>query len=734
MRRHPRALVLAGLALAASAALAHVRLKNPSNGNSLFWSGSSVSVVLQADGSDDLPAWEHLPALQGAIAAWNGASGSDVELLENSDPAQRARTDWQSNSIRLVLFDEDNDSGYFPSGSGIVALTPVYFQSNGRITDADILFNGRAYRFTTSGEAGAYDIEDVGAHEFGHLLGLDHSGWAGATMYPYVDTRVVLHRSLSRDEVHGLRSIDADADFARVRGRIVRASDGSAVAGAHVVARGSGGQTITSRLSGSSGDFRLDGLESGTYQLYATPLEGPVRDVNLGEAWTVETDFESTLLGTHEVVFGEDLELGDLAVGADVEVSLGRSSDDFPMRVVQGQTVSHSVRGTALQGGGTLSTPHPGVVVDDVGFFGTLAQFNVTVDPGVAPGHVDLEYVDLLGRRSILTGALEITPADPSVTLVTPASGSDGGGSTLTLVGTGFRPGARVVIGDRLYVDGQEGGCTVVDDSTIELTTARTIGGLHDVVVIDPTGVEGRLVDGFRATAVPVVEALFPTAGSSAGGTQLTISGADFVEGVRVTIDGVEQTQVEHVDEQLLRVTTEPGTPAGPVLVTIENPSGALATAAFTYVDAADPRLVSATPDSGPRGGGTEVTLSGSGFVAGMQVRFGADPLTGQGGVAADVVELLDAGTLRVVTPSTNSGLKSIVVVAPQTSQGDVLEGAFQFEGDGGGGGGGGGCASVRPMGPPTPGRIAAGLSWFLLAWLGSLALGARLRRRVAAA
>jgi hypothetical protein len=112
----------------------------------------------------------HTPAIQNAIAAWNEVGGTTAHLREIVSSSQRNRTDWESNNIHMILFDESNDSDYFPAGSGTVAITPVWFYSNGRIADADILFNGQGFQFTTSGQTGAFDVEDVGAHEIGHLL------------------------------------------------------------------------------------------------------------------------------------------------------------------------------------------------------------------------------------------------------------------------------------------------------------------------------------------------------------------------------------------------------------------------------------------------------------------------------------------------------------------------------------------------------------------------------------
>jgi hypothetical protein len=299
-----------------------------------------------------------------------------------------------------------------------------------------------------------------------------------------------------------------------------------------------------------------------------------------------------------------------------------------------------------------------------------------------------------------------------------------GGGTAVTLTGTGFLPGARVVIGDRIYRDGEPGGCVVVGPATITLTTLATEPGLHDVVVVDSSGLDGRLSDGFQAAALPTLTSVFPPAGDSAGGTELVLRGTDFVEGLAVRIDGVTQPVVLYDDATRVRVVTASGTPGGPYELELENPGGGLATSVFVYVAQPDPALTGVTPASAPVAGGDLVTLTGANFTADTAVTFGADPDTGLGGEPAAAVVFVDANTLEVVTPSHAKGTVA-VLVQDQSSQQAATQAGFQFTG--GGGGGGGGCA-VSPIAPPAGGPRAIALGGWWIALL--LAATLLLRRR----
>ena len=727
--RPGRSLLL--LALVALAALlpAHVRLINPSNGSALYWANSdSVSIVIQATGSDDIADGSHVTAIRNAIASWNAVSGTAAHLVENTNPAQQARTDWQSDSLHTVIFDEDDYSGYFPNGSGIVAITPTWFSGGGSISDSDVLFNGRAFHFTTSGVAGRYDVQDVATHELGHLLGLDHSPWAGATMYPYVDPTILLHRSLSQDEIHGMRDMYPSGPSGSIHGTL-RHSNTRPVRCAQVVAVDASGRPHAGAVSSSGGAWRIRGLDPGSYSLYAMPIDSPVTARNFGGGQTVQIDFRLTPLGTVVLSGTEDADAGSATVLPESMLEFGRVLDDFPRRVVRGLVNSVTLHGSGLVAGSTLVCSDPDVLVSVVTWADTRVQFTVDVPVDAPIGQLDLTVTNPAGESRTLVAGLEITPPSPAVASVDPAQGTDGGGTLLTLHGSNFRAGQEVVLGGTIYPDGAAGGCEVLDASTIRLTTAATAPGSFDVVVIDPTGVEGRLASGFVFAHVPEIQSTFPAGGYAGGGTEVVLRGQNFEDGAVVRIDGVPQTQVVRTDANELLVTTLAGVPGGPYLLEVENPGGAIATSAFSYSADPDPLLALVDPPAGPQSGGNTLTLHGSNLGAATAVVFGADE-NGAGGTPAASFGVLDADTLEVVAPAHGVGTLSLLVRNDATGQAVLLPAAYTFQsaGGGGGGGGGGGCY-VEPYVPPAgPRELLAG-AWWLVALFLALHWRAWLRR-----
>lgn len=693
---------------------AHVRLQHPVNLNKLFWSlPSNISIVVNNVGSDDISDGSHVTAVRNAIDEWNRATGTTVSLVENTTPAEMARTDWAADDIHLVFWDESNDSGFF-GGNGTVAVTPVFFFSNGRIADADILYNGGDFLFTTDGTGGSYDVQDVGTHELGHLIGFDHAGSAGATMYPFVDPTTILHRSLSMDDVTGLRTAFPSGSFGSITGVVRRQSDNSPVSGAHVVALAANGRPASAGLTDALGAFTLGGLDTGTYTVYANPLDEPIDAANLGGGHTVETDFEATVHGAAQAVTaGATTNLGNLIATADVASVLGSDADVFPFRAEQGAVTPMVIRGTNLVVGSTLTASDPSITISAVVFSATQVAFNCTVPALEAAGHFDLTATTPGGDVSILTTPIEITAPDPALILVSPNSGTDAGGTALTITGTGFRAGARVVIGDTIYVDGQPGGATVVNTTTITLTTAAMIGGVHDVVVIDETGVEGRAVAAYQSLAVPTLASIFPAAGNAAGSTEIVLRGTNFAVGAIVRINSVQQTTVTFIDSTRITIMTDAAAAGGPFMIEVENPGPSIATlaGAYTFVAKADPVATNVAPGSAKAG--ETVTVTGTGFDANTLVSFGADADTGLGGTPGLNRNFIDGNTIEIDVPAIGAGPTTVLVSDPGTAQAGLLPAALMITGSGSSSGGG--CYTRNVSSTPfNPSDMLLGGGWAL--------------------
>jgi uncharacterized protein (TIGR03437 family) len=172
----------------------------------------------------------------------------------------------------------------------------------------------------------------------------------------------------------------------------------------------------------------------------------------------------------------------------------------------------------------------------------------------------------------------------------------------------------------------------------------------------------------------PIITSLSPAFGPPAGGTALTISGANFTEDADtvVSFDGVRAASVRVISSTTITAITPPHL-AGAVTVRVTNRNGDTALAeGFTYFvngSAATPVLSGLAPSSGSVRGGAVVTIFGSGFTPESAVMFGAQ----QGAVA-----FINSQTLRVTTPAATSTGAVEVTVSNQAAQ-SKLAAAFSY-------------------------------------------------------
>ena len=190
----------------------------------------------------------------------------------------------------------------------------------------------------------------------------------------------------------------------------------------------------------------------------------------------------------------------------------------------------------------------------------------------------------------------------PTVSSISPTSGSTTGGTPVTITGTGFLSGATVSLGGTAAT-----GVTVVSSTSITATTGAHGAGAVNVVVTNSDAQSGTKTNGYTYTTsnpAPTVSSISPTSGTTAGGTPVTITGTGFLSGATVSLGGTAATGVTVVSSTSITATTGAHA-AGAVNVVVTNTdaqsgtltngytyttSGGGGTIAFVQVNAATPQ------------------------------------------------------------------------------------------------------------------------------------------------
>jgi serine/threonine-protein kinase len=288
----------------------------------------------------------------------------------------------------------------------------------------------------------------------------------------------------------------------------------------------------------------------------------------------------------------------------------------------------------------------------------------------------------------------------PAVTGVSPAAGTDMGGTPVTITGTGLAHATVVRFG------GVAGRITADSDTRITVASPPSIGtvrrtvttaaitadsgtpitgtsspgtGTVDITVTTPAGTsKPATADHFTYTAPrPAVTGVSPDSGGTAGGTTVSITGTGLAGATGVRFGGVAG-QITADSNTQVTVTSPPGT--GTVTITVTTPAGTSAPAAagrYTYT--ARPKRTQSISFTGPAPGaaGGSAALSASGGGSGLPVTFSVDPVSGPGvcAVSGSTVSYAMAGPCVI---DANQAGNATYAAAPQVQRMITVTGKSQ--------------------------------------------------------
>ena len=146
----------------------------------------------------------------------------------------------------------------------------------------------------------------------------------------------------------------------------------------------------------------------------------------------------------------------------------------------------------------------------------------------------------------------------------------------------------------------------------------------------DPTTPTRQLpASGSTPGVVPTVTAINPTSGPASGGTSVTITGTGFTLATGASFGSTAASNFTINSDTQIIITSPAANLSGAVDVTVTTSQGTSATGSsdqFTYITAAAPTVTGINPTSGPASGGTNITITGTGFNGATGVSFGSTP------------------------------------------------------------------------------------------------------------
>lgn len=216
----------------------------------------------------------------------------------------------------------------------------------------------------------------------------------------------------------------------------------------------------------------------------------------------------------------------------------------------------------------------------------------------------------------------------PSVSGVSPTSGGTGGGTVVTISGSNFTGASAVSFGTLAA-----SSFTVTSSSQVIATAPPQAAGTYHITVTTPSGTSSTSSSDqitYSAASAPSVSGVTPSSGTSAGGTAVVVLGSNFTGASAVSFGSTAASSFVVNSATSITAIAPAGT-AGTVHITVTTPSGTSSTSSadqYTYTGSTAPTVTARSPTSGGTGGGTAVTLTGTGFTSAMGVWFGSLPAT----------------------------------------------------------------------------------------------------------
>ena len=245
----------------------------------------------------------------------------------------------------------------------------------------------------------------------------------------------------------------------------------------------------------------------------------------------------------------------------------------------------------------------------------------------------------------------------PAVTAIAPNGGPAAGGTAVTITGSNFTDATAVHFGANFAPS-----FTVNSAGSIATIAPAGSGTVDVTVTVDGVTTATSAADRFTYQ-VPAVTMIAPSSGPAAGGTSVTITGANFSGASDVQFGAAYAPAFTVNSATSITATAPAGSGTVDVTVTVDGFTSATSAAdQFSY--GAGPAVTSVAPNSGSAAGGTAVTITGAGFTGATAVSFG--------GNAAASFNVVSATSITATSPA-GSGIVDVTVT---TSAGTSATGA----------------------------------------------------------
>ena len=304
---------------------------------------------------------------------------------------------------------------------------------------------------------------------------------------------------------------------------------------------------------------------------------------------------------------------------------------------------------------------------------GSTAQRSITM-PAHAAGTVDVAVQNTGFPVSTIHNAFTYLSA--SVTGLSPTSGPNTGGASVTITGSGLEDVRQVLFRQTGQPDLVAALANPASDTQVTVVLpASPVTGVAKVVL--------QMVDGSTATApspftytgipAPTLARMDVTGGRVGTSRYVTVQGTGFMPNATFTLGTASASNVSvGIGGTSATMVFVIAGPPGVQDLVVTNPNGASATLSHAFNAHGDVTITAVDPTTGTTAGGTTVTVTGAGFTSDMELNFA--------GYTGRPFTVLSATELTFVTPPHAQGSADLTILNGDLTDSATLPNAYWYQ------------------------------------------------------
>ena len=213
-----------------------------------------------------------------------------------------------------------------------------------------------------------------------------------------------------------------------------------------------------------------------------------------------------------------------------------------PNSGAQGTAVNITLTGTNFASGASIAVSGSGVTASNVNVVSaTQITATLTISASAAAGARSVSVTEAAGTSNGITFTVTAAAQAPTLTSVSPNSGTQGTAVNITLTGANFASGASIAVSGSGVTAGNVSVVSATQiTATLTIAAGAPVGG-YSLSVSTAAGTSNTVSFTVNASggSGPTIASLSPNSGTAGTSVQVTITGANFTPQASVRLAGV---------------------------------------------------------------------------------------------------------------------------------------------------------------------------------------------------